>query len=236
MKIHQVKQNTAEWRMLRSGIPTASKFDHIITPKKLERSSQLEQYARELAAERILGRPLENIPTEAMSDGIWREDQAIASYELDCGMDTEAVGFVTTNDGRVGASPDRIWPNLHRLVEAKNPKVAAHMGYLLGKGPDEKHTCQLQGQLYVCDTAESVDIISCYPGLPDVVVNVKRDEKFQAALKPLLDDICALVDLYTEKLTAMGYAPMVFDEDVMDDRFGVSDADVTAILEGRDGK
>ena len=69
MKIHAVAQGSPEWMMLRAGRPCASSFHRVITPKTRKRSAQIDQYARELAAERLLGRLLEMIPTAAMTDG-----------------------------------------------------------------------------------------------------------------------------------------------------------------------
>jgi hypothetical protein len=204
MIIHNCTQGSQEWLKLRSGIPTASSFHRVITPKKRERSTQIEQYARELAAERLLGRPLETFASAEMTDGTEREEQAIASYELTHGVDTWAVGFLTTDDGKVGASPDRMCEGW--LLEAKNPKIATHIGYLLGEGPDDDYRCQLQGQLYVAEK-DRVDIISCYPGLPDKVVFVGRDEDFIGKLKVHLDYLNETVELMMEKLAALGYLP-----------------------------
>ena len=33
MKIHDVAQKSADWMILRSGIPTASEFDELVTPE-----------------------------------------------------------------------------------------------------------------------------------------------------------------------------------------------------------
>lgn len=229
MKIHNVVQGSPEWRMLRAGIPTASQFHRIITPKTRKRSTQIDQYARELAAERLLGRPLETIPSAAMTDGTEREAQAVASYELTHGVDTEAVGFLTTDDGRIGASPDRIFDG--GLLETKNPKAHTHIGYLLGDGPDDDYRCQLQGQLYVSGYP-LVDIISCFPGLPDIVVRVRREEEFIAELAGHLNYLCDTVDALMERLAKMGYKPAEPEADEPEDHSGdfVSDADVEMIL------
>jgi hypothetical protein len=40
MKIHNCTQGTEEWRKLRAGIPTASEFHKIITPKTGQLSKQ----------------------------------------------------------------------------------------------------------------------------------------------------------------------------------------------------
>lgn len=228
MIVHQVTQNSTEWLALRAGKPCSSSFHRVITPKTRKRSAQLEQYARELAAERLLGRPLETFASAAMTDGSERESQAVDSYELTRGIDTEAVGLVTTDDGLIGASPDRAWPGFKRLVETKNPKANTHIGYLLGEGPDDDYRCQLQGQLYVCE-APAVDIISCFPGLPDIIVTVNRDEEFIGQLRGLLRELCEMVEVYMDKLAGLGYLPPEPVEASEDGDFDLSDEDVSRI-------
>lgn len=230
MIIHNCIQGSPEWLRLRAGIPTASQFHRVITPKTRKRSAQLEQYARELAAERLLGRPLDTITTAAMTDGTEREDQAIASYELTHGIDTEPVGFITTDDGRIGASPDRIRPG--RLIETKNPKAHTHVGYLLGEGPDDDYRCQLQGQLYVCE-AQAVDIISCFPGLPDIVVTVERDPEFIGLLAGYLDELCNIVGAMMGRFEQMGYRPPEPEEEPDHSQDFLDDADVDRIVADR---
>lgn len=232
---HQVVQGSPQWRALRCGIPTASQFHRIITPKKRERSSQLDQYARELAAEKLLGQPIETITTRAMAQGTEREAAAVAVYELRRGVEADLVGFMTTDDGRVGASPDRIVRSLNRLLECKSPQPHTHIGYLLGAGPDENYFCQLQGQLYVANY-EQVDIVSFYPGLPDVVVEVRRDEKFIAALEPLLGELCGLVDAHMAKLKAMGYEPAPIEDSAPEGDFDLTDEDAAAIFAAAQGR
>jgi hypothetical protein len=229
---HLVSQGSLQWRQLRCGIPTASQFHRIITPKTRKRSSQLEQYARELAAEKLLGQPIEMISTKAMQQGNEREESAVATYEIRMGVDAEPVGFMTTDDARVGASPDRIVRGLNRLLECKCPQPHTHIGYLLGAGPDENYFCQLQGQLYVAEF-DQVDIISFYPGLPDAIVEVRRDEAFIAALVPLLDELTGQINAHMETLAAMGHFPPHTDLELAEDPLGLTEDDLNTILAGR---
>jgi len=224
---HNCSQYSPEWNALRCGIPSASQFHRVITPKTRKRSAQLEQYARELAAERLRGIPLETISTAAMTDGTEREEQAVASYELTHGIDTEPVGFITTDDGLIGASPDRITPT--RLIETKNPKAHTHVGYLLGEGPDDDYRCQLQGQLYVCEYKQ-VDIISCFPGLPDVVVEVGRDEEFIGPLALYLRELLVMVEEFMVRFEKMGYRPPEPEPEADHSNDFVTDEDVDRIL------
>jgi len=230
MIIHKdIIQGSPQWRMLRCGIPTASQGHRCITPKTRKRSAQIDQYARELAAERLLGWPLEMIPTAAMTDGTEREAQAVASYELTHGVDTEPVGFMTNDKGTIGASPDRIFEG--GLLETKNPKAGTHIGYLLGDGPDSDYFCQLQFQLYVSEYP-FVDIISCFPGLPDIVVRVRRDEEFIAELAGHLAYLCDTVDALMVRLDHMGYrpAPPEIEKEEPEGDFDLTESEVSAIF------
>ena len=75
-----------------------------------------------------------------------------------------------------------------------------------GRGPDESYFCQLQGQLLVTGQPW-VDIISFYPGLPDVVIRVEPDEEFMGVLETMLDDLHEVVNGSLARLAARGYEP-----------------------------
>jgi hypothetical protein len=225
MIVHKVVQGSQDWLRLRSGIPTASCFDRVITPKRGERSGQFETYANELVAERVMGRPLATADMPWMREGIEREPEAAAYYELVRGEPLDVVGFVTTDDGKFGCSPDRLCGD--GLVEIKCPRPATHIGYLLDAGPDDAYRVQLQGQLLVTERPW-VDIISYYPGLPETIVRVVRDEPFIEKLRVLLDDLSNLIEFRCDQLRARGYQ---FPSPAIEDRRGwITEEDVDAIL------
>ena len=189
-------QREEEWQRARLGIPTASEFHKIITPKTGKLSSQAEGYMHVLLAEWMLGAPLPSVETEYMTRGAELEDAAVKAYEFETGLDTELVGFCTTDDGLIGCSPDRLVLNdLHPdwnmgddsgCLEIKCPAANTHVGYMLQRSLDEKYAPQTQGQLLITGRAW-VDTVSYYPGLPTVVIRSPRDEKYIALLKAALD-------------------------------------------------
>ena len=61
-------QGTEEWEALRVGIPSASNFDKILTPKG-EPSKQAEKYLYTLAVERVTGKREESYQSAAMVRG-----------------------------------------------------------------------------------------------------------------------------------------------------------------------
>jgi hypothetical protein len=183
MIIHDVAQGTTAWLQLRCGIPTASCFDSILTPggeKGIpKKSGQWDKYMNHLLAERMLGAPIDGFKSQWMERGSELEHRAVASYELANECDTERIGFVTTDDGLVGCSPDRfIIGEPKGLLEAKAPTPAVHVAYLRhAAGASVEYKVQLQGQLWVCER-DWVDIVSFHPGLADASFRVVRDDVF----------------------------------------------------------
>jgi hypothetical protein len=55
MKIHNVDQGSPEWHALRCGVPTASEFSKILTPKTMKLSEQAPAYMYRLLGEWMLG-------------------------------------------------------------------------------------------------------------------------------------------------------------------------------------
>ena len=130
MKVHTVTQGTPEWLALRAGIPTASCFDQILTPKG-KVSTQAERYMHQLLAERIMGHPVEQVVTSWMDRGTQLEAEAVNYYEGIREVDTTRIGFLTNDAGTIGASPDR-FVGEDGLLEIKVPKEHTHVAYLLG--------------------------------------------------------------------------------------------------------
>lgn len=128
---HDVRQGSEEWRELRLGKPTASCFHRIVTPSEVGLSVQSASYAWLLIAERLLGYPIDSPTTALMDRGSTLEAEAVRAYEFLSETRTVKVGFLTTDDGRIGASPDRLVGSAG-LLEAKCPASHNHVGYLLG--------------------------------------------------------------------------------------------------------
>ncbi len=180
-------QGSEEWLRLRLGKPTASEFSRILTPAKLELAAGRHSYAIELLTEMILDGPLDGVTTPAMLHGKDWEPKARAAYEMQEGVDVEDVGFCTTDDGRVGASPDA-FVGEEGSLEIKCPeKPEIHVGYLLNPDSLKKaYLPQVQGQLYVTGR-KWTDLISYFMGIPMVKIRIEPDQKFHAALASVLE-------------------------------------------------
>lgn len=199
MKIVCETQRTVEWEAARLGIPTASNFGRIVTPGG-KPSTQQDGYLHQLVAERILGHPVNQEATNWMERGQITEREAIAWYELERGVNTRVVGFVTTDDGIAGCSPDRFVGDEGGL-EIKCPSAAVHVGYLLDTEP-RQYWPQIQGALWITGCAWW-DFVSYCPELPSAAVRYERDEIFIKVLSFAIQAFAERVDTAHQRLLAM---------------------------------
>lgn len=184
MKYVDVMQGSSEWLQARCGIPTASEFHRILTPGTLKVSRQMDTYMYRLLAEWMTGTPFADevrIWSTSMEDGLAREQESVEYFELVSGETTSLAGFCLTDDGKVGASPDRFIGDKEGLFEAKNPIASTHVGWLLEEGVPREHLLQVQGQLFVTGLKRHV-FLSYYPGLPPLLVESAPILEIQAAL------------------------------------------------------
>lgn len=200
-------QGGHDWIHARLGIPTASQFDRLITPKTGKPSAAADGYLDELLAEWLIGEPLDDELTVWMERGRDLEDSAIRFYEGLHDTDTTECGFCLTDDRRIGASPDR-FIGTDGLLEMKTPSAAVHVGYIrqLRHPKPNKYYAQIQGQLWVCER-EWVDFMSYNSVIQPVVVRYVRDEEFLKILAPIVTDFCDQLDEERENLRVQGYEP-----------------------------
>lgn len=202
MIVHECKQGSDEWLQLRLGIPTASEFDRIITPAKLQLASASVKYMHYKLAEWVYGQPLEAFVSPWMERGQALEAEAIRYYEMERDCETRPVGIITTDDGMIGASPDRMCGD-DGLLEQKCPALEAHVGYMLDPAAlAAEYRLQVQGQLWVCER-EWCDVQSYYPGFPSVIVRAQRDENVIAAFEKHIPAFVETMLACREKLTQM---------------------------------
>lgn len=198
-------QGSPEWVAARLGIPTASRFDEIITPAKREPSKSMDKYVAELLAEWMLGMPLDKDGSALMDRGSELEEKAAQYYEIETGLTTEKIGFCLTDDGLVGASPDRLVFG-GGLAEFKCPAPQNHIYYLLN-GIDAKYRCQLQGQLWVAEKPW-VDLVSYHPDMPAYRERVERDDQFIADLRvAMYDHFLPMLESGKRRLMELGAVP-----------------------------
>lgn len=201
MIVHNVEQGSREWLECRLGIPTASAFKKIITPTgKL--SAQARQYAYLLCAERLLNGVQGSVEGMAwMERGKELEAEAVKSYEFEQDVVTKTVGFITTDCGQIGCSPDRLVGD-DGLLEIKCPAPSTHVGYLLD-GMDKDYIPQVQGQLFVTGR-KWCDWYSYNPAMPSVRVRVFPDAEYQANMAVALSDFVKMKLEFMDRLRNLG--------------------------------
>lgn len=205
MKIIDCEQGTDQWRAAKLGIPSASEFHQIITAVKGDLSKSARKYAHQLVAETLLGRPLEKPPGSlwAAERGKQLEPMAREQYAFTNDVEVRCVGFVTTDDGRVGCSPDGLVIGTRGGLEIKCTIDANHMGILLD-GPGEDYKQQVQGNLAIGEL-DHWDLYAYHPELPPVTIRTYRDEPYIAKMRSALTEFLALRDEMLAKAMASGF-------------------------------
>ena len=202
MIIRPDPQGSEGWYAARLGLPTASGFENLITPRTHKPSKSADRYLRRLLAEWMLGRPLDDASSDFMARGNEMEADADRWYQFERGVDTIPVGLCLRDDEKVGASPDRLVGD-DGLVELKVPSAEVHMGYLLDPATlvDDYHV-QVQGELYVTGRSWA-DLVSFNPAIPSVLVRCERDEAFLKALAEIVDAFVVRLDAAKARLLGM---------------------------------
>jgi hypothetical protein len=201
MKHIECVQNTEDWFRARLGKPTASEFKKIIRATG-GLSAQRYEYMYQLIFERIY-QARSNIiqPTYWMARGKAMEAEAATWCEEYLEVELSTVGLVTTDDGRLACSPDRIVDWTH-AVEIKCPKPWNHIRYSV-LGPQSDYFMQIHGIMYV-GGFEKVSFFSYCPGMPCRVHEINRDDKLIKMLDALLPLYAEEVDTHEKAARALG--------------------------------
>lgn len=201
MIILNCTQGDADWITARCGKPSSSRFSDIVTTKG-QTSKSRQKYLYELAGERIIGTPQESYTNPHMQRGIELESSARDYYRLITGNEVIEVGTCFYDARKLYcASPDGLTEK--GCLEIKCPSLPVAVEYLLAGKLPTKYFTQVQGQLFVTEK-EYADFLSWYPGLPELLIRVERDEPFIEKLKYELEAFCQELDEVTEKLRNLG--------------------------------
>ena len=202
MKIIDCQQGTPEWLAVRLGVPTASEFDSIITPKKGDLAAAHETYIDRLLDEQIrrdAERPFKgNADTER---GHALEPDARALYAFIHDVEPQQVGFILRDDGLAGCSPDSLIDEDGGL-EIKCPDGPQHVGYLRAGTIPDKYKPQVHGCMIITGR-KWWDFMSYCPGHKPLIIRAYPDD-YTAKLAKLLDGF--IEKLAVEKLKLMGEA------------------------------
>lgn len=237
-----VQQGTPAWYRLRSGIPTASEFSQIITPKKMELSASRRKYACRLLAERLLNWQAESLDRIShIEEGKAQEPFAVAQLEEIYEIETKRIGFATSNDGRFGASPDRVvmvGDAVGITVEAKCPTIPVQFERLL-YGTGDEYRMQILGQLWITEADKAI-FYSYSPRMPAFRAEMGRDEVAIKQVETALNFFSDELDEMTERARRLGafqaFASLLSPAEA---EYGSghynppSDADIQDMIDGR---
>lgn len=182
MKIHPAQPNSLEWMAARAGVVTASEFDNIVTPLFAIRTGQMPfTYLAQKVAEKWIGGPLPGFSSIDMEIGSVLEEKAIPLFQMETGYKVERVGLITSDDGKVGCTPDGLLADPVAGLECKCPRDETHVKYLLNGALPLEYAAQVHGAMYV--TGRQLWYFMSYArGFPPFILKVKRDEKIIAVI------------------------------------------------------
>lgn len=179
MTIHTMEQRSEDWFAARAGRPTASSASRILTATG-KPSAQAKAYLYEIVAERAgyTTPPFE--PTEAMLEGIRREEESRDALAFILGAEIPEVGIVICDETGASCSPDGLCDDFG--VELKNPKASTFFAELDGGKVPTTYIPQLHMSMAVTGLREWV--YCCYlPGQEPIIHRVSWDEYTDAMLK-----------------------------------------------------
>lgn len=216
-------QGSWEWEKARLAMPTSSQFSKILTAQRLGYSTQSQTYQAEIVAEWILGHAIETFSSGYTERGSDDEERARAGYEIENDVEVEEVGFVTTDDGLVGCSPDGLIGD-EGGVEIKILKIQNHVQAMLDRDPG-KYVLQVQGSLWITKRAWW-DVYFWNAWLPAVTVRVLPDPKVHKALDEHLPRFVR--ELHDKMAALRKYAP----ENAKEPRPPITPEDVAGSVPG----
>lgn len=206
MKYFNVTQGQEEWFKLRNGVPTASRFDMILTPAQGKASNQQHKLINQLIGERLSLIPPERIESytnRAMRWGQQTEEEARRYYCLVRELDVYNGGFCLSECGRFGASPDGLVgteTTTTGALELKCPQAETQVEYLRDGGLPSTYRWQVHGHLVITGLP-FCDFLSYSPGLPPLLVRVEPGPDTEK-LRIALDDFYGRFEAALKKVMA----------------------------------
>lgn len=205
MIVHKTDQGGEIWDNLRRIRPTASRFSEIITPKEGKMSKSAANYAAELVMQSMFDADPDagskwagNSNTE---NGHEREDASRCLLSSITGRSFQKIGFITTDDGFIGCSPDAVELAGDLIIEGgelKNPMGKTHAQWVLdGVLPDD-HKVQVHCSMYVTGLRRW-HFLSSFPSLQPLHLIVEWDD-YTDKLAKAADDFRILYHKTKEKL------------------------------------
>lgn len=202
MRILDCEQRSDEWYAARRGVPTASEFGNIITPKKGEYATAADTYINFLIDELVRPQAASAFSGNRHTlRGEMLEPEARELYAFDRDVIPRTVGFILSDDGLMGCSPDSLIGEDGGL-EIKSPDGPTHVKWVRGKTIPDEHKPQVHGCLIITGR-KWWDFMSYCPGYDPFVVRVVRDgftEKLEAHLARFQKEYAEARELFREQI------------------------------------
>jgi hypothetical protein len=199
-------QGSLEWLQYRCGIPTASEFDNLVSPTGEIRKGQMPKtYLCTKLAEWWTNTPVGDALTFDMDQGKILEEEARPFFTLETGLPVDVVSFCTTDDGRVGCSPDGLVGD-ESGVEIKCPRPDTHCRYLFDGVLPSQYVAQVQGSMFVTGRQQWW-FVSYNRRFPALLLTIERDEEYHAKLSQALQRFLAEMDAGKQRLMQLNGGP-----------------------------
>lgn len=144
MIVHKCEQGSEEWQQLRCGVVTMSHAKELLTGGK---GKTRQSYILDLVSERLSGKPVDSYSSLDMQRGQFLEPYALSAFEAIHDVAVDRVGFITTDDGRIGCSPDGLIGE-DAGIEVKCPNPRQHIRNIKSNGFDD-YLAQVQGNMWI---------------------------------------------------------------------------------------
>lgn len=192
---HDYEQGSIEWLSVRKGTVTGSRFkDCRDKLKNGQPSKACLSYAMDTARERVGGIAPSKFQNAAMRIGVEQEPLARTAYERRTGNLVEEVGFITTDDGIFGLSPDGLIDD-DGVLEIKTMVSSDTLFTAVADGDISEYIDQCNGYLWLLGR-QWVDLVLWVPDLNHMTI--KRIERNEAAIEALEADLMAFAKLVNE--------------------------------------
>jgi len=193
---HSVRQGDPEWFEVKLGVLSASQMSSVFTATgKL--SSTRKSIIHKLVTEMVTGEPIPTYSNFDMKRGTEMESDAAFAFSLNQDKDLEEAGFFTTDDKKIGASPDRLFDDTG--VEIKCPRYHNHLSYLESEKCPTDYYPQVQTTMYVLGL-ERYFFCSYYPRLPIFICEVARDDKWISGMVEEVDKLFDELEKLKERI------------------------------------
>ncbi len=201
MRQHIIEQGHIDWFKLRVGKVTASELGNLLTAEfELRKGETPKTYVYSKVAEAYQGRPLISTGSWQTEQGNIREDEAIPWLALEKDWKILPGGFIETDDGRFGCSPDGLVQGQEFGVEVKCPEAVNHVRYLSEGVLPKAYVCQVYGSMFVTGFKKWI-FVSYRRGFPALVLEIHHDDKAELAIHMAIKSFHAEFDRAMQRIS-----------------------------------